>query len=84
MEQNRLEAARDELRWAIELDPVVAGAHLNLGAVLYKLGHVDEALRELQQAVTEERQSAHAEFSSGWHCLPVALSKPLKLPSWRR
>jgi tetratricopeptide (TPR) repeat protein len=33
--------------------------------VLYKLGHVDEALRELRQAVAEEPQSAQAEFQLG-------------------
>jgi len=65
MQQNKFEEARDELRRALELDPALAGVRTNLGTVLYRLGHVTEAIRELLQAVHENPQSAEAEFQLG-------------------
>src|SRR5260370_34185842 len=64
-QQNRLEAARDEFRRGLDLDPSLGGARTGLGAALYKLGFVSDALRELRQAVQQDPTSAQARYQLG-------------------
>lgn len=52
-----LERAEIAYRRALSLDPQFAEARLHLGYVLFRLGRVDEARRELDRAATDARES---------------------------
>ena len=50
--QQRYAAALDLYRKVVEIKPGSAQTHANLGATLYYLGRVDEAIRSLEHALS--------------------------------
>ena len=50
--QQRYATAFDRYRRLVEIVPDGAQAHANLGATLYYLGRVDEAIRSLEHALS--------------------------------
>jgi tetratricopeptide (TPR) repeat protein len=59
------EEAIGAYRKAIELEPTLSDAHLNLGRLLHEAGRVDEAEAHYREAVEADPQSARAFYNLG-------------------
>jgi tetratricopeptide (TPR) repeat protein len=63
LETSRPEEARDAYRRAIELDPIHADAHTNLGRLLHEAGEVKAAEAHYRQALAAEPNDVTASFN---------------------
>lgn len=69
-EQNRLQAAAEEYRYAISEDPEQERFHYNLGLVYYRLVLYEKAIQSYQQAI-----KLNPHFTAAWYNLSLALEK---------
>jgi tetratricopeptide (TPR) repeat protein len=65
LEPHDLNEARDAYRHALELDPSLVDAHVNLGRLLHEAGHVDGAATHYRQALARVPQHSTAAFNLG-------------------
>ncbi len=65
MEQNKLDAAIEHFRSAIEIDTDFLPARLNLGEALRRLGRTDEAIACFRQVLRTQPGSAMAHYNLG-------------------
>jgi len=70
MESNQMQQAIRSFQDAIRLDPTMAGAHVNLGAIHNKLGRYVEAIKAAQDGLKLNPKSA-----AGHYQLAVAYLK---------
>ena len=73
-----LEEATTQYRRVVQLEPD-AQAHCNLGAVLYRRGQFDEALKEFEKSLAQEPGYVDAHIGAG-----TALAATGRLPEARR
>jgi tetratricopeptide (TPR) repeat protein len=65
LEPHDLDRARDAYRRALELDPSLADAHVNLGRLLHEAGHVEAAATHYRQALALRPRDSTAAFNLG-------------------
>ncbi len=65
LEPHDLAEARDAYRRALELDPTLVDAHVNLGRLLHEAGHVEGAASHYRQALALAPAHSTAAFNLG-------------------
>lgn len=62
---NDLETAAFHFKDVTRIDPLRAGAHINLGAVYNRLGQLDEAIKALRRGIQLDNRRAEAYYNLG-------------------
>lgn len=65
MDQELYQAAQDEYKKALEIDPYNKMAFINIGYALFKMGHYEEVLDHLDGLTANDAAHAHAYYIKG-------------------